>query len=128
MIETVFCLLGLTIATSWWLTGWLARTPSFGAPDLPSDRSLHSSPMPRTGGVAIIAALALALAVVVSLAWLLGRFELAPDRGLGLALLGAVVLAGHSFWGDLRGVTRSVAARRAAGRRGGHGIWRGSDP
>ena len=105
MIETVFCLLGLTVATSWWLTGWLARTPSFGAPDLPSDRSLHSSPMPRTGGVAIIAALALAVVIAMALAWLLGRPELAPDRGLGLALLGAVVLAGHSFWSDLRGVT-----------------------
>ena len=109
MIAIVLCLLGLTIATSWWLTGWLARTPSFGAPDLPSDRSLHSMPMPRTGGVAIIAAVALALAIAAALAWLLGRPELMPGRDLGLALTGAAVLAGHAFWSDFRGA--SVPAR-----------------
>lgn len=61
--------------------------------------------MPRTGGVAIIVALATALVVANALALTLGRPELTPDRGLGLALLGAAVLAGHSFWSDLRGAT-----------------------
>src|SRR5262245_45977389 len=109
MTAIVLCLLGLTVATSWWLTGWLARTPSFGAPDLPSDRSLHSMPMPRTGGVAIITAVTLALAIAAALAWLLGRPELTPGRDLGLALTGAAVLAGHAFWSDFRGA--SVPAR-----------------
>src|SRR5262245_13497134 len=50
-------LLGLTAATSWWLTGRLARAPRFGTLDLPNERSLHAAPVARTGGLAIIATL-----------------------------------------------------------------------
>jgi UDP-N-acetylmuramyl pentapeptide phosphotransferase/UDP-N-acetylglucosamine-1-phosphate transferase len=102
-------LLGLTAAASWWLTGRLARVPDLGTPDLPNERSLHATPVARTGGVAIIAAVALALVADLPLVLVFDRSALAADRELGIVLLGAAVLSTHAYWSDFRGV--SVAMR-----------------
>ena len=40
---------------TWWCTGWLAhRDATFRLLDLPNERSLHQTPTPRTGGLAIM--------------------------------------------------------------------------
>ena len=69
--------------------------------DHPSDRSLHSTPTPRTGGVAILTALTVAIVIGVSLGWLFERSCLGQSPGLGLVLLATAALAGHSYWSDL---------------------------
>jgi len=68
------------------------------APDRPNERSLHAQPVPRTGGLAILAGAATAL--------LFGAAQLWEALALALAL-GAV-----SFLDDLRGVP--IGARLAA--------------
>lgn len=65
--------------------------------DHPNERSLHTRPMPRTGGVALIAGLLVGLAVVWGVS---GGIE--PDA-LGV-LAGAGLIAAVSFIDDRRGV------------------------
>ncbi len=49
---------------SWWITGLLVSKASFlRSIDHPNDRSLHAEPMPRSGGVAILASVMIGLAV-----------------------------------------------------------------
>jgi UDP-GlcNAc:undecaprenyl-phosphate GlcNAc-1-phosphate transferase len=85
-----------TLVTVW----WLARS-RFAALvlDHPNERSLHERPVPRTGGVGILAG--------VLLAWLFVSPHLPPVIWAGAALLAAV-----SLLDDARGVP--VIARLAA--------------
>lgn len=102
---------GLAIASgvfAWWLTGRLAR-PDFSlfSLDHPNERSLHSSPTPSTGGVAILGAL---YAGMFSLAVI----ALAPSSSIeskyviertGWWILGVTaIIAVASFWDDRRGL------------------------
>jgi UDP-N-acetylmuramyl pentapeptide phosphotransferase/UDP-N-acetylglucosamine-1-phosphate transferase len=98
-------LTGLTAVASCWLAGRLARATRFGALDQPGDRSLHSAPTPRTGGVAILSTLTLGAGMGVLLAWSLEHRQLDLSDGLGIVGLGTAVLAGHSFWSDLHATT-----------------------
>ena len=61
--------------------------------DQPNERSLHEQPVPRTGGMAVLAGAALSLAFGAAPVWL----------PLALALL----LGGISFLDDLYGLERS---------------------
>lgn len=64
--------------------------------DRPNERSLHQTPVPRGGGVAVVGAIALAwllLMVAGLLAW-----------GLSVVLLGALLLAAVSWRDDRRGL------------------------
>ncbi len=85
-------------------TWWLARaTPALRVSDLPNERSLHTIPRPRTGGLALHGALLVALA-----AWLVlsrsGAVVPAADAALGW-IAGAVLAAGAlSFRDDVRSV------------------------
>lgn len=67
---------------SWWLTGRLVTKASkLGSIDHPNERSLHSEPTPRSGGVAIIASILIGLMV----AWL--GFAFVPQsKGISLKL------------------------------------------
>ncbi|HEV2733656.1 MAG TPA: hypothetical protein VGV85_02420, partial [Longimicrobiaceae bacterium] len=60
--------------------------------DHPNERSLHTSPVPRTGGVAILAGIAAALA--------LSAAALRLDPVLAWILAGALLVAGVSFLDD----------------------------
>lgn len=72
------------------LTGWLARwLRRRGIVDVPNERSSHSSPTPRGGGLAVLAAAAFTLAgmhawqgVPVPHAWIIGAVALLALAGL----------------------------------------------
>ncbi|HEX7970600.1 MAG TPA: glycosyl transferase, partial [Stellaceae bacterium] len=88
--------LGVFIAT-WWLTGrvraWLARRAIL---DRPVERSAHSVPVPRGGGLAVVP--------VIVVAWLaLALLGVAPAGGAAIAGL-AAALAVLSWLDDLRGL------------------------
>ena len=65
--------------------------------DHPNERSLHTLPTPRTGGIAIFAGIVVALAI-----WMLSGGQLRPLHGLGVSALVLVVL---SFVDDRRGLS-----------------------
>ena len=88
MTDAVHWLLGstlLTLALSWWLTGRVRQYATrVNLLDVPNERSSHSVPTPRGGGVAIVTAFTIALLGMA----LAGRV----DRQLWLALLGGGLL------------------------------------
>jgi Fuc2NAc and GlcNAc transferase len=87
-------LLLLTIAGSWALTGFLRRYAlAKNLIDIPNDRSSHSVPTPRGGGVAIVASFLAVLPVLNSVDWL--------TTAVCLALIGAgVTVAVTGFLDD----------------------------
>jgi UDP-N-acetylmuramyl pentapeptide phosphotransferase/UDP-N-acetylglucosamine-1-phosphate transferase len=97
-------LAGLAAIGSCWLAGRFARQHRFGAMDHPGNRSLHSTPTPRTGGVAILTALTVTIVIGGSLGWVFERSGLGQSPGLGIVLAATALLAGHSYWSDLREV------------------------
>lgn len=68
---TIFAALSSFLVTVW-LVGWLARSPTARvALDQPNERSLHSVPVPRTGGIGVVAGVASGWLVVNSkLPWI----------------------------------------------------------
>jgi UDP-N-acetylmuramyl pentapeptide phosphotransferase/UDP-N-acetylglucosamine-1-phosphate transferase len=82
------------------LVAWLLQTPAGRriALDLPNERSLHDRPVPRTGGIAIVAGVATGCAVQ----W----------PGLGVILAAAAALAVISLLDDVRHLP--VAVRLSA--------------
>jgi Fuc2NAc and GlcNAc transferase len=86
----IFFLLLLTATASWTLTSFLRRYAlAKNLIDIPNQRSSHSVPTPRGGGVAIVVSFLAVLAVLNSLDWL--------ETPLFLALMGsgvAVAVAG----------------------------------
>ncbi|HJT22726.1 MAG TPA: hypothetical protein VJ746_19795, partial [Nitrospira sp.] len=94
MWVVVACSAGLL---SWWLTGRLASVTSsmVGSLDHPNERSLHTQPTPRSGGVAILSGVAIGWAA--SVAWFAvgsWRNGMQADRvtPAGLWILGAIGL------------------------------------
>lgn len=85
-----------TLVTVWWLVRSRLSTLAL---DRPNQRSLHQTPVPRTGGIGIHAG--------ILLAWAVAGPDLPPSLWLALAVLLAV-----SFLDDLRGVP--VIGRLAA--------------
>lgn len=83
------------------LTGWLSRPDSpIRILDQPNERSLHATPTPRTGGLAICAALLVAWSV-----WLF-----LPQAGsIPMQILsGALVVAGVSILDDRYGLSQGL--------------------
>mgnify|MGYP001594846681 CR=1 FL=1 len=99
---------GVTVL-SWWITGLLVSKASLlRSIDHPNDRSLHSKPTPRSGGVAIIASILIGLGFAA-----LGLAIVPPSTGFmpkGLAsasvwIIGSIALiATVSFLDDRRGL------------------------
>lgn len=87
---------------SYLVTGWLAGAPArLRALDIPNERSSHTRPTPRMGGLGIVAAFALLLPLL----WIM----LLPKATnwiyatkFGVALLSYVVIAGVGLIDDLR--------------------------
>ena len=82
---------------AWWLTVQLARGRWLVALDHPNERSLHDTPTPRTGGLAIVSALALAL---LPIAW---KYGISRD-GVVVCVAVAMVLM-ISIADDLRNLS-----------------------
>lgn len=80
--------LALSFGTLAWLLGGSHRLLVL---DLPNERSLHAAPVPRTGGLGLLAG--------IVAAWLI-----ASPAGSWPAFAGALILAGVSFFDDLRGL------------------------
>lgn len=82
MFLEIFLAGGLAFFISWLMTLWLAAQ---GNPlrilDSPNDRSLHSAPTPRTGGLAVLAA--------GTVAWLVIYLSMDAQRGIMLWIAGA---------------------------------------
>jgi len=75
---------------------WASRAQML---DVPNERSLHTRPTPRGGGLAIVV-------VVLVLAWLAALSNPAFSwRAIVALTLGAVLIAGVSWWDDLRPVS-----------------------
>lgn len=92
--------LGLSIGLTAHLCGAKARLRIL---DHPNERSLHQTPVSRTGGLAILTGIGAALLVIV----VLGHFP----EGLNRALVGAAMVALISFFDDRAGI--GVAPRFA---------------
>ena len=94
---------------SWWITGLLVSKASFlRSIDHPNDRSLHTEPTPRSGGVAILASILIGLGVAA-----LGFAVVPPSTGFlpkGFAsasvwIVGSIALVTTvSFLDDRRGL------------------------
>ena len=82
------------------VTAWLARRPYAGLLDHPNERSLHQTPVPRTGGIGVLLGLALPLLAVLG----------DPGRWAALRWLFAALLlvAGVSLWDDFGHVSRRL--------------------
>ena len=78
----------------------VALLPRWGVVDVPNHRSSHARPVPRGGGLGVIAGAAVGLVVA------------RPDAVLAVGLVGALVLAAVGFTDDLRSL--SAAWRLAA--------------
>lgn len=93
----IFALLVVVFLVSWGLTGLLRRYAlSKSLMDIPNERSAHSVPTPRGGGVAIVVAFLLALPVLTSLNVLSLPITMAlSGAGLLTALIGFVDDHGH---------------------------------
>jgi UDP-GlcNAc:undecaprenyl-phosphate GlcNAc-1-phosphate transferase len=72
--------------------------------DVPNDRSSHSIPKPRLGGVAIT----LAFFVTCGTLFIAGNSPLAPPAALRGMLMGGAVIALVGLWDDLRGMDARV--------------------
>ena len=95
----LICIFGsaaFAFVLAWWLTIQLSRGRWLVALDHPNERSLHHTPTPRTGGLAIVIALVLAqvpIALVYGLSW----------DGFAIGIASAMVLS-ISVLDDLRDV------------------------
>src|SRR5262245_3728285 len=101
----VLVLAGLVAATSYWLPSRLVEAGDrFGALDQPGARSLHTEPVPRTGGLAILTTGAVGL--VLGLAFSLVANAPSPFAAAGLKSesAGVAAVALVSYWTDAREV------------------------
>ncbi len=94
---TFWLLLLLTSVGSWALTGFLRRYAlAKKLIDIPNERSSHSVPTPRGGGIAIVASFLAAILVLYCLDWLTTSICLAlAGAGLAVALTGFLDDHGH---------------------------------
>jgi UDP-N-acetylmuramyl pentapeptide phosphotransferase/UDP-N-acetylglucosamine-1-phosphate transferase len=96
---TIFCLAGII---TYLITGWLVNAPArLQSLDVPNERSSHSQPMPRMGGLGIVGA----FVALMPLLWIMllpGAHNWVAATKFGIALLGYVVIAAVGLIDDLR--------------------------
>lgn len=111
-------IVGLVFSVSLWLTSRLSSPAArLRLLDHPNERSLHATPIPRTGGLAILASLTAGLVLEISLAFLAGVQAPFQSGEGGWILLMLLLIAAVSLWDDwtelpvgLRFVVHAVAA------------------
>lgn len=92
--------LGSSLILSAAVTGWLARRPHGGLLDHPNERSLHLTPVPRSGGIGVLAGLSLPLLVMA--------VSLGLDPTLIWVAAAAILVAAVSLWDDFGHVSRRL--------------------
>ncbi len=111
MMVTLPAIISLVFA--WWLTGRLCSPRSFlRILDHPNERSLHRTPTPRTGGLAIIASVVISLVVAACVVALSRPSEAFLPKGLAsgsLWIIGSMLLVFVvSFTDDRIGLPASL--------------------
>ena len=109
---------GVVFSLSSWLTSRLSSPAArLRLLDHPNKRSLHASPIPRTGGLAILASLTAGLLLELSRAFLTGTQTTFQSGQGGWILLMLLLIAAVSLWDDwtelpvgLRFIVHAVAA------------------
>lgn len=94
------------------MTRWLCSAPALAPLDQPNDRSLHSRPTPRTGGLAILAGVALGVTIAEASGWVGVSFWKTADPARARTWLWVfgvtLVIAAVSFWDDRRNLHPAV--------------------
>ncbi|HYO90205.1 MAG TPA: glycosyltransferase family 4 protein [Pyrinomonadaceae bacterium] len=111
-------IVGLVFSVSLWLTSRLSSPAArLRLLDHPNERSLHATPIPRTGGLAILISLTAGLLLELSRALLAGSRGTFQSGEGGWILLMLLLIAAVSLWDDwtelpvgLRLVVHAVAA------------------
>ncbi len=105
MMAGIVALVG---GVAWWVCGRLSTQDSWlTVLDRPNERSLHHTPTPRTGGVAILIGLYVGIGVLASLQLMTGKSEVSETMGwapLGWIVALMSVLAVVSLIDDRQGL------------------------
>lgn len=78
---------------------WLGKR--IGAIDVPTDRNIHDTPIPRSGGLAVALSFILTL-VVMSFFYISPSMHLSTGANIFLVALGAVIVFGVGLYDDVR--------------------------
>lgn len=108
-LPTLLGISGFTILATWCLTGWFRiHALQNGLLDIPNDRSSHSIPTPRGGGIGFVIVFVAAILISTALNVI--------DSPEAIALLGSVWVAGVGFYDDKKGLMAPIrlAAHLAA--------------
>ena len=102
MIAGALVVLVLALAASWWGTGLMRRIAiARSVLDIPNERSSHSTPVPRGGGVAIVVVVLMGILAGTAGGWIRGTIAVAlVPSGAAVALV--------SWLDDRRGVPQPV--------------------
>jgi len=107
-MTTILATFAIALALSILLTPfskWFGR--KFGAVDVPNERKIHTTPMPRTGGLAIVLSFILVL-VIVKL-WQTQISDLfVLDRATIFFLCGALIVFGIGFFDDFHRIHAGI--------------------
>jgi len=103
----------LVMGLSCLLTRWLCSPAApLALLDHPNDRSLHTAPTPRTGGLAIVASIVVGLLLVEATGWADVTFFMSahPTRsGVWFWVMGSTLaLSAVSFWDDRAGLSPAI--------------------
>ena len=103
MFPETLSIIGLVFVISIWMTGRLASSAArLRLLDHPNERSLHTAPIPRTGGLAVLVSLTLGLFLKVLLTLLAGGRGLIETKPSAWLTAMIVMLAAVSLWNDWR--------------------------
>ncbi len=92
---------GLVFSASLWLTSRLSSPAArLRLLDHPNERSLHATPIPRTGGLAILASLTAGLLLELSRTFLVGARDTFQSAQGGWILLMLLLVVVVSLWDD----------------------------
>jgi Fuc2NAc and GlcNAc transferase len=102
MIAGAIVVLALALVASWWGTGVMRRVAvTRSVLDIPNERSSHSTPTPRGGGVAVVVVVLTAILAGAAGGWIRGTIAVAlMPAGAAVALV--------SWLDDRRGLPPSV--------------------
>lgn len=106
MSPETLTIIGLVFIISIWMTGRLASSAArVRLLDHPNERSLHTAPIPRTGGLAVLVSLILGVFLRALLSLLAGGHEFIETKTSVWAVAMILILAAVSLWNDWVGLS-----------------------